>query len=612
MKKQLFTDGISYIDVDAVERLLQIEQDLQRRKIRQRHTRLLIIPAAALLALLVCMTAVIIPFIPKTLELDYEPSKGMPERVWVYYVNENGAQKRELVKQPQGAQNVFTSWKHLNTVDNEVQLLNYTVTTEPMAGTTVVPDTLWESLMQMLDKTGEQTIVTATLSPEITSYENYDALIESLRQTIAKYAGIDPEQVRILIDGEYSGDTYRGVHFWHSLPKEPVVVSVGSTLEITVGMTNISNQNIEFTGSWSAFVPSAILTMGDSNVILHEDYPMTEEYQKYILAPGESREITYTFPIPENALTGTYDLYVTFGQKSIIYEGVVQVTDIPEINLAVPNYTWIDLSFPESGATLPDEIQFKIISAMRNSVCVGQALCDVEYIVFACMEADYHSSVNYCGSHFHIDGYAWAPTGKDATFMGTLVYALDAYKPDDGYDTLLYYEGEFYGHSAAVDKKFQGMEMGDDRIMITAVHVVTIKTPWENGLIGRSCSPVEDCLLFEDGTCFERILAPDNESGVPWHTECSFCGNLDGESRWFIAQVLDASAVIPIGTYCFEAVGAGDAELRLSYFGENLITQQGLVTGDIVRITYNGYIMETYPGQIVPDTIELVEKNANE
>ena len=202
MKKDLFTDGVSYIDVDAVERLLQIEQDMERKRLRSKRARLLLIPAAALVALLVCMTLVIIPFIPKNLDIAYEPSEGSPGNVWVYYVGENGKQQRELVKQPGGAQNMFASWQHLNLVDEQVQLLNYEVTTEPMAGTTVVPDTLWEFLMQQLGKREEQTIVTATLSAGITAYENQDALIRSLIQTIAKYAGVSPEQVRILIDGE--------------------------------------------------------------------------------------------------------------------------------------------------------------------------------------------------------------------------------------------------------------------------------------------------------------------------------------------------------------------------------------------------------------------------
>ncbi len=327
MHKDLFSDGVARIDSDAVERLLQIEQELARRAARRRRGRILSVLAAALLSVMLVSVLLIVPFIPKTLELDYQPSKGMPERVWVYYVNENGKQKRELVKQPQGAQNVFTSWKHLNTVDNEVQLLDYTVTTEPTSSTTVVPNTLWEFLQQEL--AGGLKTVTATLSPEITSYENYDALIESLIDTLAKYAGVVPEQVKILIDGEQIGIAGT-LQFYHSLQDGSafvLAVTAGSKLEITVGMTNVSDQNIEFTGSWMAFAPSAILTMGNTAVIAHEDFPMTEEYQKYILAPGESREITYTFPIPENAARGEYDLLVTFGEQDFVFEKAVQVID---------------------------------------------------------------------------------------------------------------------------------------------------------------------------------------------------------------------------------------------------------------------------------------------
>ena len=325
MKKDLFTDGISHIDVDAVERLLQIEQDMQAKKKRQRYARLLLIPAAALIALMVCMTAVIIPFIPKTLDVAYEPVKGLPENVWVYYVNDKGTQKRERVNLPGGTQNVFAAWKHLNVVGDEVEILNYSVetdTTQP----TVAPNTLWEFVQQQL-ALSEQKTVTVTLSPQITSYDNYDTLIDSLTQTIAKYAGIDPEQVRILIDGEQIGIAGT-LQFYHSLQDGSafvLAVTAGSKLEITVGMTNVSDQNIEFTGSWSAFAPTAILTMGNTAVIEHEDFPMTEEYQKYVLAPGESREITYTFPIPENAVRGGYDLLVTFGEQDFVFEKAVHV-----------------------------------------------------------------------------------------------------------------------------------------------------------------------------------------------------------------------------------------------------------------------------------------------
>lgn len=91
-------------------------------------------------------------------------------------------------------------------------------------------------------------------------------------------------------------------------------------------------------------------------------------------------------------------------------------------------------------------------------------------------------------------------------------------------------------------------------------------------------------------------------------SDCEYCGKLDDENRWFIAKVIDSQTVMPIGEKCFEAVSAGDAGFILDYFGDNLIEQQGLVAGDIVRVTYNGYVVETYPCQITPISIEPAEQ----
>ena len=100
----------------------------------------------------------------------------------------------------------------------------------------------------------------------------------------------------------------------------------------------------------------------------------------------------------------------------------------------------------------------------------------------------------------------------------------------------------------------------------------------------------------------------NSNNGVPWHEECDYCGKLDEENRWFIAKVIDSKTVMPIGENCFEAVSAGEAGFEVNFFGENMIEQQGFAPGDIVRITYNGYVVETYPGQIYPDSVELVSK----
>ncbi len=409
MHKDLFSDGVARIDPDAVERLLQIEQDLQKRAARRRKARLLSVLAAALLSVMLVSVLLIVPFIPKTLDLDYQPSKGLPEHVWVYYVNENGKQKRELVKQPQGAQNVFTSWKHLNTVDNEVQLLNYTVTTEPVYCTTVVPDTLWESLMQMLDKTGEQTIVTATLSAQITSYENYDALIESLTETLAKYAGVAPEQVKILIDGEQIG-IIGPLQFWHNLQGGgDVIIGTGDTLEITVGMTNISDEIIHYTGSSSAFVPDASLHMGNT-IIQHEIHPHTEDEAHLTLAPGESHEVTYRFVIPADATTGMYDLAVSFRGQSITFEGVVQVVEFTEPAISTTEFNEF---LHKYGFYTTDPTQFR--AAVEQLSFSGMSLFDLMTEV----DADYaegYSGEEY-GSQWFSYGYTTLPNGNSNNYF---------------------------------------------------------------------------------------------------------------------------------------------------------------------------------------------------
>ncbi len=330
INKNQFSDAMSGLDVETVERYLRAEQACLQKKAKRRRTRIFTALAAAVLALAMLAGFTIIPFIPKTYDLNYEFPKHQfaNTNTKVFFVTEDGEIQSQRVKLPDTENNVFLTWKHLNTVGDEVQLLDYTVHVEEDANTAVVPNTLWDYLvMQVMGRTDGEKTVTATLSAQITSYENYDALIESLIQTIAKYAGIPTEQVKILIEGEQiviPGVSGR-LQFSHSLMDGNAMAVVGSTLDITVTMTNISLEDIEFTGSWGEFVPGAILTMGNTAVITHEPYDVTQEYQKYTLAPGESREMTYTFLIPESATCGEYDLRVSFGEDSFTFEKAVHV-----------------------------------------------------------------------------------------------------------------------------------------------------------------------------------------------------------------------------------------------------------------------------------------------
>ncbi|MBE6675817.1 MAG: hypothetical protein E7594_03135 [Ruminococcaceae bacterium] len=108
----------------------------------------------------------------------------------------------------------------------------------------------------------------------------------------------------------------------------------------------------------------------------------------------------------------------------------------------------------------------------------------------------------------------------------------------------------------------------------------------------------------ETETETESESESESHNDRPWHSECMYCGKLDGENRWFIARVIDSNVVKPIGDKCFEAVYAGDAGFQVNFLGDNPIEKQGLVAGDIVCVTYNGHVLDTDPCQIYPDSVE--------
>ena len=110
-------------------------------------------------------------------------------------------------------------------------------------------------------------------------------------------------------------------------------------------------------------------------------------------------------------------------------------------------------------------------------------------------------------------------------------------------------------------------------------------------------------LWLDDGSYYEKVVNPSDSSGVAWHTECALCGNLDGENRWFYARVLSSNSVMPLGNHCFEAVSASDIGICLD------LSAYGVETGVFVRIEYDGYIMESYPPQIRPDSVKEVYQN---
>lgn len=323
INKHKFSDALGQISVDTVERYLQAEQVYLQRTARRRR-RLLVCLTAATLALIIALGALAIAFIPKTYDLNYEiPTHQFANTtVRVYYTDENGEVQSQRVRMPDAYENVFLTWKHLNSVGDEVQIIECQTQTEAVVTDGAVdPWDIFQAFMPAERKTA-----TIKLTSALRDHPDAQTLLDSLRKTFAAYLSISPEDVSF--DFIEQTDLPIGIagelEFWHSLQPKTAIVEAGSTIQITVGMTNITLNDIEFTGSWSAFVPGAFLH-SDSKDILPNDYPMTEEYQKYTLAPGQSREITYTFNIPEDAPCGEYDLVVGFEKQSFTFEKAVLV-----------------------------------------------------------------------------------------------------------------------------------------------------------------------------------------------------------------------------------------------------------------------------------------------
>lgn len=90
------------------------------------------------------------------------------------------------------------------------------------------------------------------------------------------------------------------------------------------------------------------------------------------------------------------------------------------------------------------------------------------------------------------------------------------------------------------------------------------------------------------------------------HSSCEYCGKLEGEDRWFIAKVTENLMVMPIGNNCFEARSAMDAGIYLSYKEIDGDTNAKLKYGDVIKVEYNGMIMETYPVQIGADKVTII------
>ena len=116
----------------------------------------------------------------------------------------------------------------------------------------------------------------------------------------------------------------------------------------------------------------------------------------------------------------------------------------------------------------------------------------------------------------------------------------------------------------------------------------------------------EETSTDSEATTVEGTTAEDETYYGGSHKSCEYCGQLEGESRWFIARVAEDRMVHPLGNNCFEAKSAMDAGITLHYSEVDGNPDVKLKAGDVIKVEYNGMIMESYPVQISADKVSVI------
>ena len=120
-------------------------------------------------------------------------------------------------------------------------------------------------------------------------------------------------------------------------------------------------------------------------------------------------------------------------------------------------------------------------------------------------------------------------------------------------------------------------------------------------------SPEDETTAEETSTEPEETTKGEEETYADGsHSSCEYCGKLEGESRWFIAKVTEDLLVMPIGDGCFESIASLGAGIHLSYKEVDGNPDVKLKPGDVIKVEYNGMIMESYPVQMIADSVVII------
>ena len=201
MTQEKLIDAITDLDSDILNRYFDMKADLAAKKKPKKRTWIKWASMAAACFVLVIAATFITQYIPTEYNLNYSyiDANGREtyvadENVWIYYVDK-GEIERERVKLPCNAENVFITWKHLNTIGDEVELIECKIVSNGNGSTSE-----FEGQGVANYEPGDYFVLNITVTKNLQSYEEYELLIDSLEKSMSEYSNIDFDEINVLFN----------------------------------------------------------------------------------------------------------------------------------------------------------------------------------------------------------------------------------------------------------------------------------------------------------------------------------------------------------------------------------------------------------------------------
>ncbi len=539
---------------------------------------------AAVLAVLLASLAIVVPFIPITPDLDYvtSPSDGaepyFKERnVWIYYTAENGRQKREYVRLPGNAANVFLTWAYLCGLDEDAALYDASFSVDE----------------------AQNKHVTLTLSSSLQNHPDAEVLLSSLQKTFARYYGMPEANVEVLFIDEIEviGHAFsagvmnefaqfmKAYGFNSAVPSEFKQAVMQCTLngvgvfdlmtemdlELAPGYHGESWEHAQASYSYSQYtenkfiqtyenhfetsvVPDGmilpygiaaedslstaiekIVAQAEAQGFIVNAQALESPYLGYWLATAFETDLFVTYQ-PDESYTITYKcgrnqfssnlspgyesalvLYFSGKDQRLCKIGIT----VKDGGVYQPVFEKVTLDTSSSDCVMLPELAAHFSSVFNSqSWTRHSAITGTPALTFDCDGIKVH----YAKGGFHTEGYYWIADGYTRDCTDALLEAITALGAGN-YDCVLYYAGEYYGHNAKVDSALQDSAgyTGKENLtvgthaLIVGYHPAAGSAPDYPDMNGTRFEVYSEYLVTENGIYFEKFteIAPEfNKSTV--------------------------------------------------------------------------------------------------